>query len=155
MHGKVFKSVRQKNSQAIISELKDTQGRSFTRYKDLGNICLDFYKDLYKFKKVSNLAISEVFEEFTATFTKAMNECISRDIIVEELDKAIVSMAKEKAPGHDEIPMEFFKKAWHIVEKDYHIMILEGFQKGELYGGVTKGIISLIPKEGDKKDLNY
>lgn len=34
-------------------------------------------------------------------------------------------------------------------------MILEGIQKGELHRGVTKGIISLIPKEGDKKDLNY
>lgn len=106
-----FKSVHQKNSQAIISELKNMQGQSFTRQEDLGKICLDFYKDLYKFKEVSNLVISEVFEGFTTTFTKAMNECFSRDIIVEELDKAIASMAKGKAPGHDGIPMEFFKKA--------------------------------------------
>lgn len=46
-----FKSVRQKKSQAIILELRDTHGQSFTKVKDLTKICLDFYTNLYKHKK--------------------------------------------------------------------------------------------------------
>ena len=46
-----FKSVSQRNTQTIISELRDNQGRSSTKKEDLEKICLDFYKNLYKHKK--------------------------------------------------------------------------------------------------------
>ena len=39
--GEFFKAVRQKNTQAIISELRDNQGRIFTRREDLEAICMD------------------------------------------------------------------------------------------------------------------
>lgn len=34
-------------------------------------------------------------------------------------------------------------------------MILNNIEEGTFHEGVTKGLISLIPKEGDSKDLNY
>ena len=39
-----FKSVRQKNAQAIIPEVKDNQGKIFTTRKDMEQICVDFYQ---------------------------------------------------------------------------------------------------------------
>ena len=104
-----FKSVRQKNSQAVISELKDNNGRVFTKREDLAKICLDFYSDLYKLKGVSEPAIQEILEDFPVTFTDAMNETLEQEITVEELASVIRSMAKGKAPGHDGIPIEFFQ----------------------------------------------
>ena len=38
-----FKSVRQKNTHMVITELKDKHGKSFTKKEDLDRICLDFY----------------------------------------------------------------------------------------------------------------
>lgn len=83
-----------------------------------------------------------------------MNEELSKDITEEELGKAREVMAKGKTPRHDGIPMEFFQKLWHIVGHDYHKMILTRIEKGALHEGVTKGLISLIPKEKDLKNLN-
>ena len=34
-------------------------------------------------------------------------------------------------------------------------MILRGIESGAFHEGITKGIISLVPKEGDTNDLNY
>lgn len=34
-------------------------------------------------------------------------------------------------------------------------MLLRGMEDGELHEGVIKGLISLIPNEGDFKDFNY
>lgn len=48
--GEFFKLIKQKNAQAIISDFKDNQGRGFTKREDLEQICLDFYKNLYKHK---------------------------------------------------------------------------------------------------------
>ena len=66
-----------------------------------------------------------------------------------------MSMAKGKAPGHDGIPVELFQKLWPSLGQDFHLMISKGMESGALHEGVTKELISLIPKEGDTKDLNY
>ena len=34
-------------------------------------------------------------------------------------------------------------------------MISKGMESGALHEGITKGLINLIPKERDAKDLNY
>ena len=65
-----FKSVRQKNSQSIISELRDEHGRCFTRKEDLDKICLDFYSNLYKHKEILEEAF-EVVAEFEAIISLA------------------------------------------------------------------------------------
>ena len=94
-------------------------------------------------------------EGVPATFTPAMNEVLAKEITERELRGAVNSMAKGKAPGHDGIPVEFYQKMWPTIGKDFHQMIMQSMEEGKLHEGVTKGLISLIPKEGDAKDLNY
>lgn len=47
------KLVSQKNTQSIVSKLRDNQGRCFTKREKLEKICLDFYTNLYQYKKIS------------------------------------------------------------------------------------------------------
>ena len=84
-----------------------------------------------------------------------MNEVLSKEITKEKLGTAAKAMAKGKAPGPDGILLEFHQKTWPYVYLDYHAILLQGFEEGTLYEGITKGLISLIPKECDKADLNY
>ena len=56
-------------------------------------------------------------------------------------------MAKGKAPGHDEIPVAFFQQLWPTIGKDFYHMISRDIENGNFHEGVTKGLISLIPKE--------
>jgi hypothetical protein len=72
-----------------------------------------------------------------------------------ELRGAVNSITKDKAPGHDGIPIDFFQKMWHTIGKDFHLMVKKNIEEKKLHEGVTKGLICLIPKEGDAKDLNY
>jgi hypothetical protein len=119
-----FISVRQKNAQAIISVLKNNQGRKFNTRKDMEQICFDFYQALYKQKDISNEASEEVLRELPITFTPSMNELLSKEITEEELGLAVRVMAKDKAPEYDDIPLEFFQQSWPYVCLDYHAMIL-------------------------------
>lgn len=147
--------VRPKNVQAVISKLRDNYGRSFTKKEDLEKICLDFYKDLYKYKEILERTLNKILEDLPAIFTYDMNGLLSRDVMEKELSSAIISMAEGKAPRHDEIPIKFFKKMWPTIGQDFYRMILKGIEEGSLHEGVTRGPISLIPKERDPKDLNY
>ena len=150
-----FHAVRPRNSQGTISKLKDRRGRCFTKREDLERIIKDFYEELYTHKEISEEALEKVMEGVPATFTNAMNGELSKEITERELRGAVNSMAKGKTPGHDDIPVELFQKMWYTIGKDFRLMVKMSIEEKKLHEGITEGLICLIPKEGDAKDLNY
>jgi hypothetical protein len=46
------------------------------------------------------------------------NELIGRPFTVDEVKEALFSMKKNKAPGPDNIPIEFYQHCWLIVKND-------------------------------------
>lgn len=129
--------------------------RYFTRKEDLRKIGLDSYQNLYMYKAISGEVKQEVLEGLPTTFTGDMNATLSRTITEKELSTAILSMAKGKAPGHDDIPIEFFQHYWPTISKDFLRMVFQSMKEGAFHEGMTIGLINLIPKEGDSKDLDY
>ena len=107
---KFFKSVWQKNPNAFMTELKDNHRRIFTRQEDLQNMCYEYYKKLYQHKEISEEAMDEVFKDFLGMILQATSETLMRDITERELATTVTFLAKEKAPGHDGIPVEVFSQ---------------------------------------------
>ena len=99
--------------------------------------------------------MNEVFEDFPGMISQATSETLMRNITERELTTTLTSLAKGRAPEHDGILVEVFSKLWHTIGHDFYKMILRGLEKGILHEGMTKCFISLIPKEGDTKDLNH
>lgn len=125
-----FRSVRQKNSHAVISELRDNHGRCFTKREDLEQICLAFYQQLYGHKEISGKAMREVLDDLLEIFTDDMNVPLAKPITNKELLAATMSMTKGKAPGHDGIPIEFFQLYWNSIGEDFHKMVIQSIEKG-------------------------
>ena len=115
---------------------------------------MTFTKHFMRIKKFLRKHLKKFFPGFPVTFTDEMNVSITRRNTEEELGAAVKDMAKGKAPGHDGIPVEFFQQLWPTIGKKFYHMILRGIENGNFHEGVTKGLISLIPKEGDVRDLN-
>lgn len=61
----------------VFAELHDNHGRSFTKTKEVDQICHSFYIQLYKHKDICEGAMREVFEGFTLLFNEAMNEMLT------------------------------------------------------------------------------
>lgn len=96
-----------------------------------------------------------MFTGFPVTFINTMNVSITRKLTERELGAAVKDMAKEQIPSHDGIHVEFFQRLWPTIGKDFHLMILRGIKSRNFCEEVTKGLISLIPKERDARDLNH
>ena len=69
---------------------------------------MNFTKKLYQHKEISEEALDEVFEDFPGMNSQATSETLMRDITERELATTVISLAKGKASGHDEIPVEVF-----------------------------------------------
>lgn len=63
-------------------------------------------------------------------------------------------METGKSPRHDGKPIEFLKCLWHALGYDFYQMIQKSIAQGAFHEEAIKGVLSLIPKEGDGGNLN-
>lgn len=71
-------------------------------------------------------------------------------IIVHEIKDAIRALKDNKAPGPDGLLVEFYKTNIDWIADDLYDIYNEALATGTLGEFINRGIIKLIPKEGDK-----
>lgn len=120
------------------------------KHTEVEEICFDFYSLLYKGQPILEETLAEVLDEFQGSFNEDTNEELTKPFSALEFFKAIKVMVDGKALGHDGIPLGFFKKCWKFISDEFTSMILQALEHEEFHPGMTKGVIFLIPKEGDQ-----
>lgn len=71
---------------------------------------------------------------------------IDGEICLEEIHLALKSMKKNKCPGTDGLPMEFYDKFWPIIATTMHKLFQTIVQRGELNRSAKESITSLMGK---------
>ncbi|XP_059067540.1 uncharacterized protein LOC131858343 [Cryptomeria japonica] len=75
---------------------------------------------------------------------------LSKMIFVDEIIGAIKSLKDDKAPGPDGFSVEFYKANISWISKDLLDIYNEAMRVGTLSSKINRGIIMLLPKDGDK-----
>jgi hypothetical protein len=70
-----------------------------------------------------------------------------------EITKAITSLPKSKAPGHDGIPTKLFQEYVNEVAPTLILAFKAMLVRGLTSEYINKGMITLIPKSGDHSKL--
>lgn len=122
--------------------------------RGIDHICCDFCKGLYKYKVIFHATLKEVFVDFPKTITNTLKDKLTKDIAQHEFYRVMDSMASGKTPGHDGMPIELIGKLWLALGNDLCMMIKRNIDLGTFHARVTKGVRSLIPKEGEGNNLN-
>ncbi len=78
------------------------------------------------------------------------NTNLTRALTVQDVLDAIKALPKGKAPGHDGIPMEFFHEYADEVAPTLLQAFTTMFNSGATSAYSNKGLITLIPKTGDR-----
>ncbi|GBG59078.1 hypothetical protein CBR_g24421 [Chara braunii] len=96
---------------------------------------------------------SSFWDTFTPRITEEGRRDMDRPVTAEELRETVKSMAAGKAPGDDGLPVEFYKACWKTLEKDL-LQLYNGILTGQQLGKtMTKGIITLLYKKGDRSEV--
>ena len=74
------------------------------------------------------------------------DEEITRTITKQEVKTAVLAMAKNKAPGSDGIPYEFYASFWDLIESHFIEMFQEVLASGCITKSQGRALIRLIPK---------
>jgi hypothetical protein len=144
---------KRKGDKQAINSLLLEDGNTTT---DQGEILKEqhkFYKNLYENKDQSLEGTTKQAWEyvFGLNSPKVDQEDfteLTRPIEEEEIRKIILNSPNDKSPGIDGFTHEFYKFFWvdikDIIMPSYH----EALESGELCISQTRGVISLLPKEG-------
>jgi len=83
-----------------------------------------------------------------------MKDSLSKSITKSDLDDALYGLSQGKLSRPDGITIEFYKENWNLIKSDYLAMVTKAIRDKKFSPGVTSGLITLIPKSGERSKLS-
>ena len=121
--------------------------------KDLLDLATNYYKDLFGPAPGNLFEISPGLWSPEERLNEEDNNNLSREFTCEEVKNALFSMDINKAPGPDNIPIEFYQHCWDIVKLDI-MNLFNKFHQGSLdVQRLNYGVITLLPKMSDAETI--
>jgi hypothetical protein len=140
------------NKRTLLREL-ETDGGTVTGQNDLTQYIIEYYTKLYSSDAHSpgtEKAQKRCWTSVLAKVSGNINETLTRKLTLSEIHKAINALPKGNAPRNDGMPMEFF----HECVEETAPILLQAFTAmfctGRALASINKGLITLIPKAGDR-----
>ena len=147
-----FFSLEMKNGQKkIFHSLRAEDGSSHTTGPEIRRYAtlFFFYKELYSIEFVDNPELGGQFFNNLPQVDAASNTALDSELTADELHTALMSLANEKAPGIDGLPVEFYKSFWSVLGEDMLEVFQDSLNRGQLPLSCRSAVITLLPKKGD------
>jgi hypothetical protein len=139
----------------LLRELEIESG-TVKGQSDFSHHVTEFYSNLYSSEAHlpgTQEAQDRCWESVPVRATADANETLTQNLTLEEIHKAIQALPKGKAPGHDGIPIEFFQTCASEVAPTLFKAHTAMLASGEASNYINRGLITLIPKTGDRSKL--
>ena len=140
---------KRNHNETTITKLKTINGRIIADKEAILEEQQTFYAKLYSSSNTSNaLALDRTFFNLESPkLTPEQSEQCEGPITEAELFAALNSTQKNKAPGPDGLPCEFYRIFW-IDLKEYLVKAVDhAFNIGELSFTQKQGAICLLPQK--------
>ncbi|CAN0884339.1 LINE-1 retrotransposable element ORF2 protein [Linum grandiflorum] len=109
-----------------------------------------FYKRLY-LEDITNRPFPNSLVMRVIGETEAAD--LVRPFLVEEVRRAVMNCAGDKAPGPDGFNLEFFKQNWRLVQEQVMLAFADFFSRSKLPNMVSCTFVCLIPKKEVVEDV--
>ena len=130
-----------KNFQCTI----DDHGNHITDPKGILQEHFKFYKKLYTRDNTVKFNLTRDPQE--RCLSEEQKSKLEENLTTEELFDAVMSLKNGKVCGSDGLPLEFYKKFFHILKVPLLCMFTFAYKNGLLPTSTKRGIVSLLPKK--------
>ena len=106
-------------AKSVIYELSDDTGQVKTGTNKLLDITEKFYTKLFKKSTINTAKQNKLLKKISKKLSLNDRHSLDRLLTLEELEKAVMSLANGKSPGPDGITSEFYKKFWYLIKDKF------------------------------------
>ena len=141
-----------------IDKLQGNFGQDIESDNEILNECKDFYSDLYRSRLPQKEEINNFLDSigFTHILSDHDKEICDQPIAENEIIDVLKKLKKNKSPGMDGLPVEFYLKFWSLLKSMFQKVLENAFENGIMPYTMRTSMISLMFKKGDRKLLqNY
>ncbi|KAK3514475.1 hypothetical protein QTP70_018692, partial [Hemibagrus guttatus] len=151
---KYFFGLEKKNGQSrLIHTLYTGNGQYITHTDEIRRYAADFYQDLYRSEHRDSKELLDTFYQGLPKDSSEDNAALEGPLVLEELHAALNTMPGGKAPGIDDLPVEFYKFFWKELGEDLLEVLEESCRERCLPLSSRRAVITLLPKKGDLQDI--
>ena len=133
-----------------ISAMKSSDGSVLSNIRDICDSWGDFYKSLFTAGAIDPVAQLDLLSNVTLSLTTEQSALCEGHLALDEVHAALLGMARNKSPGSDGLPMEFYLAFWDVLGPDLVDVLNASFDCGRLPSSQRSALISLIFKKGDR-----
>ncbi|KAL3689674.1 hypothetical protein R1sor_015983 [Riccia sorocarpa] len=147
-----FNAIKARKKQTATHALQDKEGNLHTDQDEMMQLAVDYFEDILQEPPPTSdqdLATEELLTKTEARVTAEEREGLQKSFSTEELLQAAKLLGRNKCPGPDGIPLEFFLQLWDTVAPLLLKATTQGLEQGRVLRFFNKGLITLLPKEGD------
>ena len=131
----------------------DENGVEHSDQKSIERIQSMFYKRLFSKEEVDLEIQAELVGSLPFSLSFEDSKMCDGLITFEELTQATKNLPSGKTPGSDGLPLEFYSAFWDLLGPELCSVLNDNFSRGFLSSSQREGIIRLIHKKDDPKDL--
>ena len=153
---KYFLSLEKRNGEnKVITQLKvEGKQKVVAEQRDILKEMKHFYANLYKCNCIDPQCVNDyVCSQKMKCLSHGEQENCEGLMDVQECKKAVFSMKRNKAPGIDGLPIEFYQVFWDDLSGVLVNALNESYENGHLARSQRKGLITLIFKKGNADEL--
>lgn len=147
-----FRLEKKRGTESWISAIKNNLGNIVSGIDEICSVWRSFYERLFTAEPTDFQVSSSLLSNIDATLSE--NQALLCDGLLtsDEVLCALKGMARNRSPGSDGLPVEFYLRFWDVIGSDLTDVFNEAFQMGSLSESQKHGLISLIFKKGDRLD---
>jgi hypothetical protein len=108
---------------------------------------------LYRPTETSNAEQDRLVDSLTLCADDDQRSSLEEPPSLNEMTAALRGMKTNKSPGIDGLPVEFYRKFWDVIGEDLHAVYCETLSLGRFGDSQRTGVVRLLYKKGDKRDL--
>lgn len=144
-----FRQVKHLHQKSTIYKIENDSGALVSSTPDMLDAWREFYSCLFT-RTATDADIQNILlTKMESKLEHHEAESCEGPLTLEELLTAVKAMARNKTPGLDGLPMEFYLKFWETISSDLHLVLNTAHLYGTLSTSQKRGVISLVPKKGN------
>ena len=148
-----FSQEKTHSRKKLWNQIKNAKGEIKIGIDNILEVQVDFYSKLLASEGWNEEAANTLLQNIDINISEEQRAECEQLITETELDKGVKSLKKNKSPGCDGIPGEFYQKYWKLLKPNFIKVIREIEETEELCISQYRGIICLLFKQGDRDDL--
>ena len=140
------------SSESWISAIRNEQNVVTSKIDEICSVWRSFYSNLFTAGETNTNMASSLLASISSVLPTDQVPLCEGPLHSSEVFTALKGMSKNKSPGSDGLPAEFYLRFWDVLGTDLTEVLNEAHRSGLLSVSQCSGLITLIYKKGDRLD---